>query len=239
MRILYYNDDINSAFRKACDEICALNKDAQVLVLGRYNSDKDKIAMALFDFKRNAKMKLEFKTVHKSKGLEAEFVILLNGDGGIGGFPNGIEDDKLLELVLGKKDEYPHAEERRLFYVALTRTRKIVYVLANQNNPSIFVKEIDSTINATDTNSNAITCPHCEGKLKLRNADKQNPFYGCEYYPYCDYKIFNIDSVLWDLNCPDCGDYLRVKNGRYGKFIGCNGYPQCRYTSDLDDDLEV
>ena len=235
VRILYHNGDIEFAFREACDEILATNKAAKVLVLGRNNNDEQTISQALNHFKRHSQMKLEFKTVHKSKGLEAEFVILINGDGGKNGFPNTIEDDKLLELVLGTKDEYPHAEERRLFYVALTRTRNIVYVLSNQANPSIFVKEIDSKMNAVATNT-SIKCPHCKGKLKLRNADKQNPFYGCENYPYCDYVIFNIDFVKWDLNCPDCGDFLCVRNGKYGKFIACNGYPQCHYTRNLKDE---
>ncbi|MGX2972798.1 topoisomerase DNA-binding C4 zinc finger domain-containing protein [Helicobacter sp. T3_23-1059] len=65
----------------------------------------------------------------------------------------------------------------------------------------------------------------------------QKPFYGCEHYPYCDYVIFDIDSVLWDLVCPDCGDYLRVRFGKYGKFISCNGYPYCRYTKSFRDDF--
>lgn len=237
VRILYHNNDIESAFKRVCDEILNLNKNAQVLVLGRNNKDEERISLALFHLKRNTNLNLEFKTVHKSKGLEAEFVILLNGDGGRNGFPNTIEDDKLLELVLGKKDTYPYAEERRLFYVALTRTRSIVYVLLNQNNPLIFVKEIDNTIKDADKDFASLICPHCNGKLKLRNTDKQKPFYGCEHYPYCDYVIFDIDSVLWDLACPDCRDYLRVKFGKYGKFISCNGYPNCSYIKNLKGDL--
>ena len=240
VRILYHINKIESTFEKVCNEILSLDKNAQVLILGRNNSDKDKISWALSHLKRNTKLNLEFKTVHKSKGLEADFVILLNGDGGRGGFPNTIEDDKLLELVLGAKEQYPYAEERRLFYVALTRTRKIVYVLANKHTPSIFVKEIDSTKKDAKADSALQTCPYCSGKLKLRsarNSDTAKPFYGCEHYPYCDYVIFDIDSVLWDLSCPDCGDYLRVRFGKYGKFISCNGYPHCRYTKSFRDDF--
>ena len=71
----------------------------------------------------------------------------------------------------------------------------------------------------------------------LRNADTANSFYGCENYPYCDYAVFDIKQVRWNLSCPDCGDFLRVKNGKYGKFIACNAYPHCNYTKNLKDDL--
>lgn len=238
VRIFYHSGDreptFESTFRKACDEIATLNKTTKVLILGRNNKDEEKIAGFLSHIKRNSQLTFEYKTVHKSKGLEAEFVILINADGGANGFPNTIEDDRLLELVLGAKNEYPHAEERRLFYVALTRTRNIVYILSNQANPSIFVKEIHNNINATDTTS--LKCPQCNGELTLRNADKQKPFYGCKNYPYCDYVIFDIAQVKWDLKCPDCGDFLRVKNGKYGKFIACNAYPHCTHTRNLKDD---
>lgn len=237
VRFFYHNGDIETKFREVCDEILSLNKNAQVLVLGRNNKDEEKISQTLNHFKRHSQMKLEFKTVHKSKGLEAEFVILINGDGGTNGFPNTIEDDKLLELVLGAKNEYPHAEERRLFYVALTRTRNTVYVLCNQANPSIFVKEIDSKINSTAKDFTLPNCPRCKGELVLRNADTANSFYGCENYPYCDYAVFDIEQVKWNLSCPDCGDFLRVKNGKYGKFIACNAYPHCNYTKNLKDNL--
>lgn len=228
VRIFYHSGDIESVFEEACEEIASLNKTAKVLILGRNNKDEKKIKRILFHIKRDSQLKFDFKTVHKSKGLEADFVILVNADGGASGFPNTIEDDRLLELVLGAKNEYPHAEERRLFYVALTRTRNIVYILSNKANPSIFVKEIDSDINATDTTSPQ--CPRCDGKLVLRKGNNQNPFYGCKNYPYCDYTISNIAEVLWDLECPDCGDFLRTKFGKYGKFIGCNAYPSCTYT---------
>lgn len=240
VRIFYHSGDIESSFRKACEEIATINKTAKVLILGRNNKDEEKIARILFFIKRNSQLTFEYKTVHKSKGLEAEFVILINADGGANGFPNTIEDDRLLELVLGAKNEYPHAEERRLFYVALTRTRNIVYILSNQTNLSIFVKEIDSSINSTDTTSPK--CPHCNGELTLRNTDKEKAFYGCKNFPYCDYVIFDIAQVKWNLKCPDCGDFLRVRNGKYGKFIACNAYPHCTHTmkfSECNDMSEI
>ena len=58
------------------------------------------------------------------------------------GIPNKIKDDKVLKFVNNNKDVYPYEEERRLFYVALTRTKNEVYLLADKRKPSIFIKEI-------------------------------------------------------------------------------------------------
>jgi len=64
---------------------------------------------------------MHFFTVHRAKGKEADNVIVLNGESGLLGFPNEIEDDEMLQLVLSEPDKFLFAEERRLFYVALTR----------------------------------------------------------------------------------------------------------------------
>lgn len=77
-----------------------------------------------------------------SKGLEDEFVIIINAYDSRLGFPNKVEDDELLNLVLSSKSNFEYAEKRRLWYVALTRTKTYTYILASQNNPSIFVEEI-------------------------------------------------------------------------------------------------
>ena len=81
-------------------------------------------------------------TVHRSKGLESDYVVLINADDNLFGFPNQIEDDETIKLLLSKQNDYLYDEERRLFYVALTRTKKIVYVVTSKNNPSIFINEM-------------------------------------------------------------------------------------------------
>lgn len=86
-----------------------------------------------------------FMTIHKSKGLEFENVILLNCNNDIMGFPNKIEDNSIIRK-LQINDEIKYAEERRLFYVALTRTKNVIYLLYNSHNPSIFIKEIKKII---------------------------------------------------------------------------------------------
>lgn len=87
-------------------------------------------------------------TIHKSKGLESDYVIILNCNNDIMGFPNKIEDSILIQKLFNT-NEIPYAEERRLMYVAITRTKNIVYLLYNKSTPSIFVKEIKKLIKAS------------------------------------------------------------------------------------------
>lgn len=81
-------------------------------------------------------------TVHRSKGLEADYAIVKGLTANRYGFPTEIEDDPLLDLVLARPDKYPNAEERRLFYVALTRARHQVHLLADRIRPSPFALEL-------------------------------------------------------------------------------------------------
>ncbi|SDO87152.1 DNA helicase-4 [Filomicrobium insigne] len=111
-----------------------------VLVLGRYRSvrpdDLSKLRSG------HPQLAIDFKTVHGSKGLEADHVIILRATSGRMGFPSEIIDDSLLSIVLPASEPFEHAEERRLFYVALTRARKSVAILADKNNPSAFAREL-------------------------------------------------------------------------------------------------
>ena len=143
-----------------------------------------------------------FRTVHGSKGLQEENVILINCEDSKLGFPNKIEDDPLLSLVLSEKDNYPFAEERRLFYVALTRTKTYTYLLVDKNNPSVFINEIinDCHIINKPVNDNLvkpIKCPSClSGTMVLREHEGQK-FYGCSNYPYCKfYLIPYLNSLI-------------------------------------------
>lgn len=81
-------------------------------------------------------------TMHRSKGLEADYVIVNGLTADKYGFPSAIEDDPLLNLVLARPDSYPNAEERRLFYVALTRARHQVHLLVDRMQPSPFALEL-------------------------------------------------------------------------------------------------
>lgn len=145
----------SSVLKQVIDRIIAgSGEKSSILLLGRTNYD-DKIIKQSPFFKMtndgrvtyisSVNTPITFMTIHKSKGLEADNVILLNFQNAILGFPNKKSDDPILKLVLTKGEVYPFAEERRLLYVALTRTRNRAYVLVNQTNPSEFLHDFGNT----------------------------------------------------------------------------------------------
>lgn len=201
IRIMYFENDRINALNEILNEIGNKKRDASVLLLGRNKADidpywdnqnffKDKNG----EIKSNifSNLKIRFKTVHSSKGLEDEFVIILNAEDSKLGFPNKIEDDPLLNLVLASKSNFLFAEERRLWYVALTRTKSYTYILVNKKYPSQFVKEIEKECVVTNAfnevkNDFVKLCPICKsGNLVIKaNSRNHNQFYGCTNYPYC------------------------------------------------------
>ena len=140
IKICLYNN-----FNKTLKEIIN-NIDTDILILARNNKDISLLKDSGFITVDNKVVYLDknirFLTVHKSKGLEYDNVIIINASNNILGFPNKLIDDPILKYLNNKKEYYPFEEERRLFYVALTRSKNNVYILAPKNNISIFVKEL-------------------------------------------------------------------------------------------------
>lgn len=136
IKIMYGNN-----LKKLLDIV--LKKYKNILILGRNNFDIDKYFNLTKDgcIKYN-KVDIKYLTIHGSKGLEEDCVIIINLKDDILGIPNKIKDDKILKYVNNNIDIFPYEEERRLFYVALTRTKNEVYLLVDRNKPSIFVKEL-------------------------------------------------------------------------------------------------
>ncbi len=128
--IVYYHDKT-----KVLNKLLEKLDTSSLMVLGRNEKD-------IFNYPYD-KQKYQFKylTVHKSKGLEAENVIVLNLENTKYGFPNQIKEQKVLSLI-SESASFPFDEERRLFYVALTRTKNYVYLLVNKKKPSIFIREL-------------------------------------------------------------------------------------------------
>ena len=113
---------------------------AEVLVLGRYNRSENDIPHTA----SRGRGSLSFNTVHRAKGQEAEYVVVLDLKDAWNGFPAQIEDDPLLDLVVPptQGQSFAHSEERRLFYVATTRAKRGVYLIADRDHPSTFVQEL-------------------------------------------------------------------------------------------------
>ena len=179
---------------RALQDIKAKTQDQQrtvtVLVLGRYRQRQG----GLPTLPRRGSLRVEFSTVHGAKGREADYVIVLDLNDGRWGFPSKVEDDPLLELVLPPVSggAYPFAEERRLFYVAMTRARIGVYLVTDPVRPSTFVTELLSESDESRQIGELAPeeCPGCrKGVLQMING-RLGPFWGCTEYrstPSCLY----------------------------------------------------
>ena len=128
--------------------VASIPLDKSVFLLGRYSFDDYYLSFMYKSVKEGNRFfyiigerKIEFLTVHKSKGLEADYVIILQCNKDTYGFPSLVSDDPVLNYVLTKSDQYPYGEERRLFYVAITRAKVKNYILYDRRFPSVFVDE--------------------------------------------------------------------------------------------------
>ena len=252
-------DDGTSLLKEALDRIA---KDAgrhhgtsEVLLLGRYRRLQPLNLGNLA--KQYPGLRFSYMTVHRAKGLEADYAVVLGLCAGKFGFPVEIADNPLINLVLSEPEAYPNAEERRLLYVALTRARRQVFLLAEGGPPSAFVKElIDGNFDVAVFGrlpEGDVPCPHCkEGRLEQRkNARDEGVFYGCSNWPYCGHTVRPCPKCRTGLpvrsgdafhcrgcggsieGCPRCGGWLETKMGRFGRFLGCSNYPDCNYTRNL------
>lgn len=128
--------------------VASIPADKSVFLLGRYSFDDYYLSFMYKSVKEGNRFyyiiggrKIEFLTVHKSKGLEADYVILLQCNKDTYGFPSRVSDDPALQYVLTASDRFPYGEERRLFYVAITRAKVKTWVLYDTRFPSVFVDE--------------------------------------------------------------------------------------------------
>ena len=183
---------VASAVSARLDDIAASighgGKKARVLLLGRYNRDSAYMPPR-YD---TSKLDVDFITIHSSKGLEADYVILPRMTSEALGFPSGVADDPVLQLAMPSGDAYEHAEERRLFYVALTRARFGVTLITLEGRESPFISELvaHGGLDVRDADGGAVqseVCPKCgQGFLAPKNG-RYGEFYGCSTFPRCNY----------------------------------------------------
>jgi len=144
--IIYYKENKVEALKTILRKINK-EKKQEIMVLGRNNKDINFYMDYTFKAKENNLYTFEnitfrYLTIHKSKGLESDQVILINIVDSIIGMPTKMKEEHILKYVNNTKDVYPYEEERRLFYVALTRTKNKTYIISSIKKESIFTKEI-------------------------------------------------------------------------------------------------
>lgn len=184
--ITLHEYDVENQGQLALVQTLVANIDTResIMLLGRYNIDSDFIphncVSELKDGYKVGKVKIagreiSFRTIHSAKGLEADHVILVNCSQGGYGFPSTISDDPILGYLLSKPEDYPYAEERRLFYVALTRAKKHVHILYDKDSPSPFINELSGELNH-EVGAPNLPCPMCQNGYLRTASEGETPY---------------------------------------------------------------
>ena len=245
-----------NSIEKSLDEIVKNNGENQkVLFIGRYGFEAALLQKFtnLFTFYGNNNIKsnkypllqITYLTAHSSKGLGYDNVVIINGKDAVLGFPSKIVDDPVMKLVIKDDDSYEFAEERRLFYVALTRTKNRVYIITPKYKPSKFILEIKEKfkevilegeeLKPTKEISNIIKCPYCGYPLQRRSNSNfriAKRIWICSNNPeICGFITNDLQGGSLSISkCPKCEDgYLIVKtikqkDGSEARMLGCSNY---------------
>lgn len=250
----YYR--LGMAIEKSLDAIVnEFGEDKSVLLIGRYGFDGRNLSRLedLFEnhankirSKKYPKLKIDFLTAHSSKGLGYDNVIIINGKDDILGFPSKIEDDPIMKLVIKDDENIDFAEERRLFYVALTRTKNRVFIITPQTRPSKFILEIKDKFTNVILNGDdlepveyseyRVKCPVCGyplQKRKNKNFKFLNSLWVCSNDPeVCGFITNDLHGGRMSISkCPECEDGFLIvkpvkneKNGSTTYVLGCTNY---------------
>jgi DNA topoisomerase I len=141
------------------------------------------------------------------------------------GFTAGLEDT-LDAISRGEKEWVPVLDEFWSPFISQIQT-----IEKNVQRKDVTTEQLDET------------CPKCEKPLAIR-LGKRGRFIGCTAYPDCDYtasvdgnddnRSQESNEIIEDRACPQCQGQLQIKTGKYGKFIGCGNYPDCKYIEPLE-----
>lgn len=145
---------------------------------------RTKMASAFYEAIKKEGLKAQFKTIHAAKGLEAKIVFIVGLTDGFGGFPDIWLEDRIFQVVKRANLDLLLEEERRLFYVAITRAKDKLFLITEKGRESSFLKEIPETytvrsgIPLPPVVEEARLCPACYSQLEKMFS----------YCPYCGAK---------------------------------------------------
>lgn len=192
----------------------SLVKELEKSGIGRpstYASIMNKIQSREYTYKENGRLKPTEIGCVIALLLENNFQLIMNI-----GFTAEMED--ALELV---------AEQRKDW-------KELIRTFWNQFSPTLTTAEKEAFVPKIVTD---IDCPNCGKKLQ-KIWFKSKYFYGCTGYPDCNYSApieqleFNKEDYAadfdWDQKCPKCQSEMKLRHGRFGAFLGCTKYPECK-----------
>ena len=255
----WHSDDHLDAIKTA---IASIRKGYQIedqtlFLLSRYNHNK----LETSELKQVSEIwgngTISQRSIHSSKGLEADFVIITDVKSDHFGFPSEIQDDPILNLILSIQDDFEDSEERRLFYVAITRAKHQTHLISDATCPSRFSQELtDGNYPVVVTGDKTVRkkCPSCSDGVLIKKNGRYGDYYACYNYPVCNFKPLvctrcKSDIVLREkstdgrevaicqsencaeihITCKKCavGVYREVQ-GKTNPFLGCHDFPRTR-----------
>ena len=254
--IHWHCDDQISGVREA---VKTIKKEYEIqeqnlLILTRYNHTKlEREPLREIQSLWEGGGTIEQRTVHSAKGLESDFVVVADLQSDHFGFPSEIQDDPILRMVLAEEDEFEDSEERRLFYVALTRAKKQVHLVCDSVSPSRFAVELSENrfdVKVIGSPENIRKCPSCSDGIIISRKSMRGKFYSCYNYPVCDFKPLECSYCKSDIvirfqdtqdneiaqclnekckknfeTCEKClSGILRTQKGFRGDFLGCHDF---------------
>ena len=226
-------------------------KGSLVYLLGRFHSTLPNRTQMMALKKCFPTLSVKSNTFHAAKGLEADYVVVLGLERGKYGFPSQKTSHPLVEALLPALDPFPYSEERRLFYVALTRAKQRVYLIGDMANASEFLVELLEKKYPLETNEfetcleqasfGRIRCMECKTGTLVAVRGRQ--FYGCSNYPLCKHRekgcqrcgkpmqrvdrfkvCLDHDCASWRPICPRCGAEMAQRKSHHGLFWGCKNF---------------
>jgi len=183
--------------------------------------------------------------------MERDWIIVVENKSDTYGFPSEVEDDPVLHMVTAEEQNYAHAEERRLFYVVVTRAKRGVVLLTPAGESSDFIREIEAPgyqkfVDVYGTRASQLNCPVCKGPTIRKTAKKDGGFFfACARFPRCNGTLKQctncdaaIDPTKADATgvikcgcstrhriCSQCKQgTMELRRGKYGEFWGCSQY---------------